>query len=227
MARIRFLLLVLIFIVSAFIVGVNAAIFVTWSKHRDTIKWTIQQGKPTTAWPVWPNEGVDIKPISAYIGVAGGNALIVLLLLLLSFRKSFRYAESVATEVVLMIIAAGFFAGWLLVSLLLQYQANGHSDHHSFLYVLFAFSFLSRVLTFDIRTWTCTHTGNMFAVESFSFANLCNLSHASRIGGSVNGGLNGLLFATVLAGCCTQRKTRGYAQLSNGRWMPKWGRGRK
>ncbi|KAF2753399.1 hypothetical protein EJ05DRAFT_480413 [Pseudovirgaria hyperparasitica] len=210
LARIRTIEIALLLIGSLIVVGVNAAVIVTYNKHRDTMKirdnaWTGHQDK----WPVWPLEGMDTKPITAYLAVGSVNALVALCMVLLSFQKSFRLMQGVCTEIVTMLVTGAFFVLWVLLAVFLQYQAAGKSGHHSFV------------------TWSCSHTGGMFSPDSFSFKNMCALSRAGRAGGWVAGAANLLIFLTIVFGLCAQRKTRGYSQVSGGAWMPKWSRGRK
>jgi len=212
LARLRFILIALALSVAAVIVGVNASILATYNSNKRAGKWMNQAGGARIWWYAWPKEGVDMRPITAYLGLGAITVVVMTGFFIASAHTRFRYLNGGLCRTITVCIATiALTVLWTLVAIFLQFQAIGNNGKHSF------------------RTWACSHTDkNIYSMPDFQFAALCSEANYSRYGGLASGGLSLAILLTVILGCCAGRRSKSYGKVaspgSQGSWMPKWGR---
>ncbi|KAF2458718.1 hypothetical protein BDY21DRAFT_210506 [Lineolata rhizophorae] len=211
LARFRLVLICVSVVASGAILGCNAVILATYNAHKDAGRWMDRASSDERVWwSAWPEEGVDLVPIDAYLGLAAVSVIVMAAFLISSSHTSFRYLSAgVCRTLIVAIVVGVLLVAWVLLSVFLQFEAIGSSGKHSF------------------RTWACSHEDqDLYKMDGFQFTSLCTEANFSRYGGLVNCAVCGLIFFTILLSCGANRRSRSYQRIerSNNAWMPKWGR---
>jgi hypothetical protein len=133
LARFRFLLVVAGLVLSIVIIGLNASILSTYNANRNAGRKIQKVGGQEEFWSAWPTEGIDLRPVTSYIGVAVYNTIIMAVFFVSSAHTSFRYLASGWGRLSFVVFGCTVsMVLWVLLSALLQFQAVANNGKHSF-----------------------------------------------------------------------------------------------
>ncbi len=131
LGRINFVLVLLALIVALGVLGVNASILAIYNASKADGKWMDEAGSEKVWWDAWPAEGVDMKPISAYVGLSAWTVVVMAVLFAWSLRNRMGQTAGVMA-VVACIVTFLLEAKWVAVTVLYQYEAGTGSGKHSY-----------------------------------------------------------------------------------------------